>query len=310
MITATRFAYRFADIIVSSELELPGLISVSESEVPDVTVRLQRLENLDECTDLGRCDVPASGVLVMDLPPVARFRLSTAEREIVVETFPNAGSSALRHVVVDVALSRWLAAVGRPALHATAAALDGGVAAFLGASGRGKSTLAGALVASGATWVADDLLLLDHVGPEIVAIPTVVSTRLRTDAADALGVVYREGEFIAGGDAKRRWDVRAATQPHQLVGMFFLDRRPETDGSICVTPLSNTEAFEELATHWLLTSTGIVDPQVFFATTTRLLQTTPMLRLSYPSSFEALPSVVARIRAEIEDPRRHRTPAS
>ena len=216
-----------------------------------------------------------------------------------MEPLPAANASALRHVVVDLALPRWFAAHGRPALHATAVEIDGGVAAFLGASGQGKSTLSGAMVANGATWVADDLLLLDLDGPQVVAVPTVVSTRLRADSAKALGIDPNDGEVILSRNAKRRWDVQTVAPAAPVACMFVVDRRLEADGPIAITPLSSGDALKELADHWLLTGTGVISPLNFFAAATVLLRSTRIVRLSYPSSFDALPGVVASVRHEI-----------
>ena len=299
MITATTFAYRFADIMLRSEVELPGLVTAPDGSTPDVIVRLHEVHSLDDCTELGRLVVSPDGTLVMDMPPVARFHVSTARAEIVVEALPGATLSALRHVVVDLALPRWFAAAGRPALHATAVEFDGQVAAFLGDSGQGKSTLSGALVAGGATWVADDLLLLDVDGPEILAIPTVVSTRLRADSAEALGVDPDDGEVILYRNSKRRWDVATPASASPVSCMFFYDRRPDADGPITITPLTNGQALQAMAEHWLLTCDGVITPLNFFATTTRLLRSTRVARLSVPSSFDALPEVVAAVRHHV-----------
>jgi hypothetical protein len=64
-----------------------------------------------------------------------------------------------------------LAAVlrGMEVLHASAVATAGGVLAFLGRSGAGKTTLAGRLVARGARFVTDDVLAVDVVGTTVRA---------------------------------------------------------------------------------------------------------------------------------------------
>jgi hypothetical protein len=75
-----------------------------------------------------------------------------------------------------------LAAVlqGLELLHASAVSAHDGVAAFVGASGAGKTTLASRLVLRGAGFVADDVLALEagsdgpicHPGPPFMAIPS------------------------------------------------------------------------------------------------------------------------------------------
>ena len=300
MIPTTASAYRFADITVFSELALPGLPAAAHGELPDVTVMIRPSRDLEDCTEYGRCDWSAEGSLVMDLPPFARLVFSVADSAIIVEPFPNARESVLRHVVVDTALPRWLAMVGRPTFHATAVESDWKVLAFLGGSGQGKSTLSGAMVANGARWIADDLLLLNMDGPIVQAIPTIVSTRLRPDSAGALGIDHREGEIISSRASKRRWDVPAAATSSPLACMFFLDRRAEPDGPVTISGITNSTAVGELAGHWLLTDTGAIAPLKFLTTATQLIRTTPMVRLSYPSSYEALPQVIGAVRTEVE----------
>jgi hypothetical protein len=66
-----------------------------------------------------------------------------------------------------------LAAVlqGLDVVHASAVAWDGGVVAFVGPSGAGKTTLATRLVARGATLITDDALALEKTGDRVVAHP-------------------------------------------------------------------------------------------------------------------------------------------
>ena len=298
MITAARNNYRFADITLQSNTHLGGLVAADEFATPDVTITVRPPRRLDCRTEFGRCAVSADGTLTMDLPPVGRFHLSATESSIVVEPFADVGESIMRHVVVDLALSRWLAMKGRPALHATAVQVGGAVVAFLAASGGGKSTLSGALVANGDRWVADDLLLLDVQASQTLAIPTVVSTRLLADSACALGVDRDAGEVIAGSASKRRWEVEPVDKPSPLTCMFFLDRREGPDGDVVASPMANHEVLAALAVHWFLTGTGVVAPLTFLTTMAALVRTTRMLRLSYPSSYSALPQVIDVVRRE------------
>jgi hypothetical protein len=66
-----------------------------------------------------------------------------------------------------------LAAVlqGLEVVHASAVAFNGGVVAFVGASGAGKTTLATRLMARGARLITDDALALEMADGEIIAHP-------------------------------------------------------------------------------------------------------------------------------------------
>src|SRR5687767_3128446 len=63
-------------------------------------------------------------------------------------------------VLVGVACAALLSTRGTPMLHGAAVAFDGRAIAILGDSGQGKSTLAAALLRSGAQLLSEDLLVL------------------------------------------------------------------------------------------------------------------------------------------------------
>jgi hypothetical protein len=83
---------------------------------------------------------------------------------------------------------------GETVLHASAVAIDGAALAFVGQSGRGKSTLAAVLSGNGANVVADDVLTVD-TSPPVTCTGGASELRLRTAAAalaeDRPGIVSR-----------------------------------------------------------------------------------------------------------------------
>jgi hypothetical protein len=87
------------------------------------------------------------------------FLITPDARQIQARTLGAVGEAMLAYLLVD-ALSFSMVRLGWEPLHATAVATDGGVAAFLGNSGVGKSTLAAAFVRSGSRLVTDDMLVL------------------------------------------------------------------------------------------------------------------------------------------------------
>lgn len=79
-------------------------------------------------------------------------------------------------------LSTLLTLKGHAVLHASAIQLGGRSFAFIGPSGRGKSTLAAALCRVGARLISDDTLRCDVQGDRIVCFPATRSLRLRPTA--------------------------------------------------------------------------------------------------------------------------------
>lgn len=71
---------------------------------------------------------------------------------------------------------------GHLVLHASAVAFDGTALAFVGQSGRGKSTVAALLCVEGAALVTDDVLVVDP-GPPVTCVGGAAELRLREAAA-------------------------------------------------------------------------------------------------------------------------------
>jgi hypothetical protein len=100
------------------------------------------------------------------------------------------------HLVRDIMLPSLAVARSRIVIHATGVALGGKAVGFVGPSGMGKSTMAGACCAAGYELVADDALLFARNGASHV-VPTALALRLSASAAaelfsevsDALGKV-------------------------------------------------------------------------------------------------------------------------
>jgi hypothetical protein len=115
---------------------------------------------------------------------------------------------------------------GMDVLHASAVALAGRAVAFLGASGAGKTTLAGRIVARGARLVTDDVLAVDVSGTTVRAhrggaVARIDPRELRTMTPDErrlLGAVHGRGE---------KWHVTPVLAPAQLpLGLTYHLVRP------------------------------------------------------------------------------------
>lgn len=141
--------------------ELPISALQSQPDAPrDISIRVGIVESLrDQDTN------QASGALFSDDETCFYWREAgkyavRAGREIIVQ--PNAGAN---QEIVCFALTGTLLAVllhqrGLFVLHASAVAIQGRAAIFLGEKGQGKSTMAAALYGRGHELVADDIVAL------------------------------------------------------------------------------------------------------------------------------------------------------
>jgi hypothetical protein len=127
---------------------------------------------------------------------LADFLIDFDERQI--RSFPMAGQDKKNsvHLLLDQVIPRILAHLGRPVLHASSVFLpDGSVVAFLGPSGWGKSTLAGAFHQRGFKAYSDDCLLVEKRGDDAIlaGLTAYPSLRLWSDSRE--NVFPRTGGF-------------------------------------------------------------------------------------------------------------------
>lgn len=102
---------------------------------------------------------------------VGRFVVSADGRRIICRPSVDASSESFQVYMLGQALSFALVKLGFEPLHSTAVVIDNSAAAFLGAGGFGKSTLAACFLSAGYRILTDDLLLLEPQEGVIVAFP-------------------------------------------------------------------------------------------------------------------------------------------
>ncbi len=128
----------------------------------------------------------------------------------VVTAHPSSGTppATTRHLLLNQVLPLVLSRRGRLVLHASAISWNGVVSAFIGRSGAGKSTMAAACAAAGATVVTDDCLVLrraaDGAGARWLAVPCDAGVRLWPQTLDLLGWPRASGTGMAHYTDKRR----------------------------------------------------------------------------------------------------------
>jgi hypothetical protein len=200
---------------------------------------------------------------------------------------------------------------GELVLHGSAVACDAGAVGFLGAKGRGKSTLAASLYARGHTLVSDDVLVVtagaaderiegDRLGgrrkmmlqpgfPQLKLCPDAVSSCLRTDP-DTLTRIVPGGVKVAYPTRPR-----FATRPVPLLGIFVVDDGEQPG----IAPLSPGEAVVELVRHSHGTRFGqglLQGPEAarHLRGCVSLASAVPVQRLIRPPCLQSLP-ILARI---------------
>jgi hypothetical protein len=161
-------SYTAFGLKIDADVPLPELFGRNGCAPADLVVRRGDLgptppaEALNEQRRLMRIDGDEAFVF-WDFIGTVRVRSGA---EIVFDPLPKVHESAVRSVIVGVALGIALRQRGFFTLHASAVAVDGGAVAFVGKKGMGKSTTAAALCGRGHRLVSDDVLALPPAAPE------------------------------------------------------------------------------------------------------------------------------------------------
>ncbi len=211
------------------------------------------------------------------------------------------GLELFEALMLGPALSYALVQQGLEPLHASVVSINGQGVAFLGPSGRGKSSLAAAFVQAGYHLVTDDQLvvtrqgtaLMAHLGPPRIKLMRRMATRLRqgrpagitmpllapklampmVDGEQALTAVPLRAIYVIG--EARRSEARA--QAHAQVRIRHLPLRQACLALIANTFNGRVATAERLSRQ--------------FAFVTNLAGSIPVRRLSYPRRLPLLATV-------------------
>jgi len=215
----------------------------------------------------------------------------------------------LRHLLLDQVLPVLASDSTTNGFHAAAVMIDGRAVAFVGKTGRGKSTLTASFAAAGHPVITDDCLLL-QAGPNgVEAVPTYPSLRLWADAVEALGRRLGRRKSVAEYSRKIRLTsgprdpIPFCVNPAPLGCLYLLDKlgasRPAR-----IESLSQREAFIQLIQFAFRLDPhragNLASEMDSVAELTRLV---PVRRLQIPWHLRALPSVRDAILQDIQDTR-------
>jgi hypothetical protein len=142
---------------------------------------------------------------VLRIRNCGEFNISADLSEVCIRPDPAGRHELLPILLAGTGMSFILTLRGATVLHASAVAVDGSALAFVGQSGRGKSTLAALLCVETAALVTDDVLAVE-AGPPVTCVGGAREVRLR-GAASAIA------DALPGGAIRATADDRLALTP-------------------------------------------------------------------------------------------------
>lgn len=187
--------YLIFDLHVRSEISLPELAQVKGHQANIVINRQSRSPTNEKLSWLHDWK-DADGTINLSLaryetsylfrfPELADFIISSGGDQIDVVPIDETTENSVSQLLLDQVLPRVMAHRGVPVLHASAVALEHGMAVFLGASGAGKSTIAATLGAASGGPLADDCVALVRQAGQICGLPAYAGSRLWTNSPAA-----------------------------------------------------------------------------------------------------------------------------
>jgi hypothetical protein len=232
------------------------------------------------------------GGYLLHFPGLSDFLVSQNGKNVTCFPAPQVTQNTAKHLYLNQVLPLALAKQGQLVLHASAVEIDEYAVAFLGESGRGKSTLAASFAANGLRFLTDDGLLLercDTSGYQVM--PSHPSIRLWDDSQQALismdVAVAPPVQFTSKARFLAGEGIIFCDQSRQLRRIYFLGLG--TAPKLTFERVKPAEALIELVKHSFLLDIEERDMLAAqFDEFARLVSQQVCYRLDYPRRYEDL----------------------
>lgn len=233
-----------------------------------------------------------SGYLLR-FPGLADFTLSADGFDVTATPTPGTSAQTIEHLHLNQVLPLALSLQDRLVFHASAVDIDGVAVAFMGESGRGKSTLATSFATCGHPFLTDDGLLVEACDGGYRVVPSHPSIRLWQDSQDALIAPGTPAAAALEFTSKSRFlagdRIPFCEAPRRLQRVYFLG-----DDAAAATfhRLAPVEALVGLLRHAFLLDVEARDLLAGHFDELSALASQPIFfRLDYPRRYADLPAV-------------------
>ncbi len=231
---------------------------------------------------------------LLRFPDLADFEVSRDGSKIRCWPVPGTTDDTVQHLYLNQVLPLALSKLGKFILHASAVEIDRVAVAFVGESGRGKSTLAASFATSGSRFLTDDGLVLGTRGGECTAMPSHPSIRLWDDSREALidedTAIAPAVQFTSKARLFAGRNIAFCDQPRPLRRVYFLGTGEQSAPAF--DRVSPSEALIELARHSFLLD--VEERQMLAAHFDELADLAKLrvfYKLDYPRNYENLAGV-------------------
>ncbi|WP_136601135.1 phosphoenolpyruvate carboxykinase (ATP) [Salinigranum halophilum] len=293
--------YSAYGLTIESEVALPELPPIDvDDQSGDVAVRRGDVAPVPGASEETGTEHfqggPQSCKLTYD--SIGSFLIEDGSRIVFDPVAPDVvHTKFFRRVIENQALGILLHQRGLLVLHASAIAIDGTAAVFIGPRGAGKSTTAAAFYEQGFPVIADDVVAIRVSSTPPTIVPGVSELRLMPDAAEMME--FGSTQLRNQESRKTHHQTQPLTEPVQLGRCYVLEQGeplriedlPGTtpfftilENSYAVALLSETETTSK---HFRLTST--------------FLENVAVKKIHRPQRHDLLPSLVEMVVGDLND---------
>jgi hypothetical protein len=297
--------YHLGGMTLVSEIALPELPLINdqvEHQPPGlhpVNIRLGSVPNqLPNAIEVDPDCFATPSQYFLRIPGIARYLVNHGA-EVVVEPEPAALALDVRAYLLGSIFAVLCQQRGLLPLHASAISHGGGVVAFVGHSGQGKSSLAAHLAQRGFAVVSDDVCLIDPTSAkQAMVIPTAPWLKLWRNSLENLGKQAEGLERVFSEDDKYRLPLADPRAPEPIHTLMFLEGDAASSAAtLQIEPVSPVEAVPLLMNlihqAYLLQATGQL--QQSFLRCSRVASQARAYRLIRPWGLPHLESTVDRL---------------
>lgn len=289
-------SYRIGPFRYVTELALPELpIEIPEREAVEIRIRLgQAPAALAAALATAPSFEAGEQEFLLRIPGVATYYAHDGA-EIVVDPEAGAPEIDLRSYLMGSLFAAVCHQRGLLPLHASAIATPQGAAAFLGASGAGKSSIAAFLSRRGHRILADDICVVDPGAPrEQRVLPVAPWLKLWDTTLEAMGENSQGLMKVFVEDEKFRYTLDQLETSAGLAELILLERDDTLQQPLFerLSPVQAMQAVLDFTYQaWLVRATGRIEH--YFLLCGRALDGVRVTRMRRPWGFDAMDSTLA-----------------
>jgi hypothetical protein len=286
------FSYYAYELGISSEIEIPELISLQVK--PDVTVTVDNQAKVTEHVPQEAlngfwCFKVHNSKAFFYLRDAGVFLIEDGSKVTFVPV-ENPSAELTRIALIETVMAMLLYQRGRLVLHGSGVNINGNGVVFVGKSGQGKSSTAGAFHRHGYEIITDDVAPINLSQQEPTVAPGFPQLKLGEEIAAELGHDFATLPILYPSEAKRCYRPQQgfslASLP--LKRIYMLADAPE----FSIEAINPTEAVFELSRNSRPTSVSHAKDQKHFTRCANFARNFTVYRLNRPRDLALLPQLV------------------